>query len=74
MGFDARFCVTPEQIEPVNRAFSPSDVEVAWAEKILAAREEAERSGIADSAEVHRDEAVLARALGIIRVAENCRS
>ena len=37
MGFDGKTLIHPAQIEPANRAFSPSDAELAEAKKIVAA-------------------------------------
>lgn len=39
MGFDGKTLIHPNQIEPCNRAFSPSAEEVAWARVIIAAFE-----------------------------------
>jgi citrate lyase subunit beta/citryl-CoA lyase len=36
-GFDGKTLIHPSQIEPANRAFSPSDDEVAWARAVIAA-------------------------------------
>ena len=36
-GFDGKTLIHPRQIEPCNRAFSPSPDEVAWAEAVVAA-------------------------------------
>jgi citrate lyase subunit beta / citryl-CoA lyase len=46
-GFQGRLCVHPDQIGPVNRAYLPSDDEVARAERIVAAFKEAEARGAA---------------------------
>ena len=46
-GFQGRLCVHPDQIGPVNAAYSPSDEEVARAERIVAAFKEAESKGAA---------------------------
>jgi citrate lyase subunit beta/citryl-CoA lyase len=45
IGFKGRFAIHPEQIEALNECFSPSAAEVAHAERIVAAYEEAERRG-----------------------------
>jgi len=37
LGFDGKTLIHPRQIAPCNAAFSPSDDEVAWARKIIAA-------------------------------------
>jgi citrate lyase subunit beta/citryl-CoA lyase len=46
-GFQGRLCVHPDQLAPVNRAYLPSDEEVARAERIVAAFREAEARGAA---------------------------
>lgn len=46
-GFQGRLCVHPDQIDPVNAAYSPSAEEVARAERIVAAFKEAEGRGAA---------------------------
>ncbi len=67
-GFQGRLCIHPDQIEPVNRAYSPSEAEIASAEKIVAAFRQAEATGAAaiqvdgqmvDYPVVHRAQAVL---------------
>jgi citrate lyase subunit beta/citryl-CoA lyase len=44
-GFQGRLCVHPDQIAPVNRAYRPTDDELARAERIVAAFREAEARG-----------------------------
>ena len=46
-GFQGRLCVHPDQIGPVNRAYLPSDEELARARRIVAAFKEAEARGAA---------------------------
>lgn len=48
MGFDGKTLIHPSQIEPANRAFSPSEIEVAEAEAVVAAfaRPENETKGV----------------------------
>jgi citrate lyase subunit beta/citryl-CoA lyase len=46
-GFQGRLCVHPDQIAPVNRAYLPSDEELAHARRIVAAFKEAEARGAA---------------------------
>ncbi|HVB49278.1 MAG TPA: CoA ester lyase [Burkholderiales bacterium] len=67
-GFQGRLCIHPDQVAPVNAAFTPSDEEVARAEKIVAAFKAAEASGVAaievdgqmvDYPVAHRAQAVL---------------
>jgi malyl-CoA/(S)-citramalyl-CoA lyase len=45
MGFDGKQVIHPSQIEATRNAFVPSDDELAYAERAIAAMEEAERSG-----------------------------
>lgn len=44
-GFQGRLCVHPDQIEPVNAAYAPSDAELSQAERIVRAFTEAEARG-----------------------------
>lgn len=37
LGFGAKLCIHPRQVDVVNRGFSPSDVELDWARRVLAA-------------------------------------
>jgi citrate lyase subunit beta/citryl-CoA lyase len=45
IGFKGKFAIHPEQIEILNECFSPSTQEIAHAERVVAAFEEAERRG-----------------------------
>jgi len=45
LGFDGKWCIHPAQIEVVNQVFSPTEEEVEWANKVVAAYEEANASG-----------------------------
>jgi citrate lyase subunit beta/citryl-CoA lyase len=45
LGFDGKWCIHPAQIPLVNQAFSPTAKEVEWAEKVVAAYEEANAAG-----------------------------
>ncbi len=46
MGFDGKQVIHPSQIEPTRDAFIPSDEELAYADRAIAAMEEAERNGL----------------------------
>jgi citrate lyase subunit beta/citryl-CoA lyase len=46
-GFQGRLCVHPDQVGPVNRAYMPSEEEIARAERIVAAFKDAEARGAA---------------------------
>jgi citrate lyase subunit beta/citryl-CoA lyase len=49
IGFKGRFAIHPEQIDALNDCFSPSAQEVAHAERVVAAFEEAEARGRAST-------------------------
>lgn len=41
VGFTAKLCIHPRQVEAVRRAMTPSEAEVAWARRVLAAAKNA---------------------------------
>ncbi len=45
LGFDGKWCIHPAQIEAINEVFSPTEREVEWARKVVAAYEEASAAG-----------------------------
>jgi citrate lyase subunit beta/citryl-CoA lyase len=45
LGFDGKTLIHPRQIEPANRVFAPSGDEIARAQRIIAAHDEALRQG-----------------------------
>lgn len=45
-GFSGKLAIHPDQVEVINRAFTPSDAEVAWARKVVAAFEAAGGAGV----------------------------
>jgi citrate lyase subunit beta / citryl-CoA lyase len=45
LGFDGKTLIHPKQLEPCNRAFAPSDDEVARAHRVIEAFEDAQRQG-----------------------------
>jgi citrate lyase subunit beta / citryl-CoA lyase len=47
LGFQGKMCIHPDQIGPVNAAFSPSEAAVAQAKRVVAAFDEAEARGLA---------------------------
>jgi len=47
MGFQGKLCIHPDQIGPVNAVFTPTESEVAFAEKVVAAFDTAEKQGLA---------------------------
>ena len=46
LGFTGSVCIHPRQVPIVNRGFSPSSEELAWAERVVAADEAASRAGL----------------------------
>jgi len=45
LGFQGKMCIYPPQVEAVNRAFTPTEEEIALARRVVAAFEKAEREG-----------------------------
>jgi citrate lyase subunit beta/citryl-CoA lyase len=45
LGVQGKMCIYPPQVEVVNRAFTPTEEEVAFARRVVAAFERAEREG-----------------------------
>jgi citrate lyase subunit beta/citryl-CoA lyase len=45
LGFDGKWCIHPAQIPIVNEVFSPSEEEIAWARRVIAAHKEAAARG-----------------------------
>ena len=46
LGFDGKPAVHPAQVGPINEAFVPDPEDLAWARRVLAAREEVEGRGV----------------------------
>jgi citrate lyase subunit beta/citryl-CoA lyase len=44
-GFKGKFAIHPAQVAPINRAFSPTPMEIEHARRVVAVFEEAERTG-----------------------------
>ena len=44
-GFKGKFAIHPAQIEAINESFSPSEAEIEYAQRVVAAFEDAERVG-----------------------------
>jgi citrate lyase subunit beta/citryl-CoA lyase len=47
LGFQGKMCIHPDQIGATNAAFSPSEQQLSWAKRVVAAFEEAEAKGLA---------------------------
>lgn len=45
LGFQGKLCIHPAQVALANKAFTPSDDELAWARGVVAAAADAERDG-----------------------------
>jgi len=45
LGFQGKMCIYPPQVERVNDAFTPTEAEIAFARRVVAAFEQAEREG-----------------------------
>jgi citrate lyase subunit beta/citryl-CoA lyase len=45
MGFDGKSVLHPDQLEPINLIFDVAPEEIAWAEKVIAELDEAEKRG-----------------------------
>lgn len=45
LGFKGKFAIHPDQIDPINSLFAPSEEEIRYARRVIAAYEEAERAG-----------------------------
>jgi citrate lyase subunit beta/citryl-CoA lyase len=68
-GFAGKLAIHPGQVEPIHAAFSPSDDEVRWAERVLAAFRDAPgtgavafEGGMLDKPHVRQAERILAAA------------
>lgn len=67
-GFGAKLCIHPAQVAAVNRHFSPSEAELAWAQRVLAAADAAGGAAVAfdgkmiDRPVILRAERIMARA------------
>ncbi|MFB6072839.1 MAG: CoA ester lyase [Halobacterium sp.] len=42
LGFDGKMAIHPAQVDPINDAYTPDPEDVEWAERVLAARDEAD--------------------------------
>jgi citrate lyase subunit beta/citryl-CoA lyase len=69
MGFDGKWAIHPAQVAALNELFTPSEEDVAHAQAVIAALEEAERSGGAGAVALDGqmlDEAVRVAALRVL--------
>ena len=75
LGFQGKLCIHPEQVGPVNEAFTPTGEEIARSERYVAAFEEAEANGSA-SIQVDGyfiDYPIVEKARRTLRIAESIR-
>ncbi len=65
IGMGAKFCIHPAQVAEVNRTFAPTEAEMEWARKVIAAANNDASGASAISGEMV-DAPVVARARGIL--------
>ena len=68
LGFGAKLCIHPHQVVTVNRAFTPSDEELAWARRVIDAAAAAGGGAVAVDGKMV-DKPVLLRAQALLRQA-----
>jgi citrate lyase subunit beta / citryl-CoA lyase len=68
LGFGAKLCIHPKQVEIVNRGFSPSATELEWAQRVLDAAASACGAAVAVDGKMV-DKPVLLRAQRLLRQA-----
>lgn len=68
LGFGAKLCIHPRQVEGVNRAFSPTPDEIAWAQRVVQAAAEARGGAVALDGRMI-DRPVILQAEAIVRAA-----
>ena len=82
LGYLGKTCIHPTQVALANAAFQPSEAEIAWAQRVVAATEHATRAGVGaflvdgrmvDAPFARRAEAVMALAqkLGLLAATES---
>jgi len=68
LGFGAKLCIHPKQVDAVNRGFAPTAAEIAWAERVLDAAAKAGGAAVAVDGKMV-DKPVLLRAEALLRQA-----
>ena len=66
LGFSAKLCIHPRQVEAVNRGFTPSAEELAWAQRVIEASATAGGGAVAVDGKMV-DKPVLLRARAMLR-------
>jgi citrate lyase subunit beta/citryl-CoA lyase len=71
LGFGGKICIHPNQIEIVNRVFSPSQDDIAKAQSVLKAFDEAESNGLGaiQLAGIFIDKPIVERSRKILQMA-----
>ncbi len=46
LGFSGKYAIHPDQLQPINRVFTPDEAELRWAKEVADAYEAAQRSGL----------------------------
>ena len=74
-GFKGKFAIHPAQIEAINESFSPSEAEIEYAQRVVAAFEDAERVGRGSTSLEGKviDVPVVKRARALLQLAEGSR-
>lgn len=72
LGFGAKLCIHPQQIEPVHRCYRPSEQELAWAARVAEAASKADAGAITVDGKMV-DRPVLLRAQQILALAESLK-
>lgn len=66
LGFGAKLCIHPKQVEAVNQGFSPSEAEIAWAQRVLDAAQAASGAAVAVDGKMI-DRPVILRAQAVLQ-------
>lgn len=71
LGYDGKVAIHPDQVDPINDAFTPTRAQIEWAERVLEAHENAKQEGrgvfrvdgeMIDAPLIVRAEQIMARA------------
>jgi citrate lyase subunit beta/citryl-CoA lyase len=65
LGFGGKLCIHPRQVAAVNAAFSPSEAELDWAQRVVAAMQAAGGAAVAVDGKMV-DKPVLLRAQAVL--------
>jgi citrate lyase subunit beta/citryl-CoA lyase len=66
LGYDGKMAIHPAQVPVINDAFTPTDEQIEWAQRVLAARDEHEGSGVFRVDNEMIDAPLLARAENVL--------